>query len=218
MAARPLKELRVPVTPQLYTARLPGGAAAVMDTRTRRGQWRQSNAAAAHLWHHLTNDTPLGQILDDLVDHFTRQGADPDTARADLTALTRQLRESGLLDALAAPAPHPPGQQHTARPRQRECRGRAVVTGGYPSQTMSRTGRGVAAHVLSRGAVRSRPGVAGPRRLCPGGRRVPRLRPGRDRVPSPSSRRPSPRQRTELEELRQLVTSLTLVPLLPSSV
>lgn len=116
MAARPLKELRLPVTPQLYTARLPGGAAAVMDTRTRRGQWRHFNATAAHLWHHLTNGTPLGQILDDLVDHFTRQGADPDTARADLTALTRQLRELGLLTPSPRQPPHPPGQQHIRPP------------------------------------------------------------------------------------------------------
>ncbi|MDX3232548.1 lasso peptide biosynthesis B2 protein [Streptomyces sp. ME19-01-6] len=101
----------MPVTPQLYTARLPGGAAAVMDTRTRRGQWRHFNATAAHLWHQLTSGTPLDQVLDDLIDHFARQGADRHTARADLTALTGQLGELGLLDAPAAPAPHPAGEQ-----------------------------------------------------------------------------------------------------------
>ncbi|MEU9796439.1 lasso peptide biosynthesis B2 protein [Streptomyces sparsogenes] len=101
----------MPVTPQLYTARLPGGGAAVMDTRTRRGRWRHLNATAAHLWHPLTDGTPLEQALDHLIDHFTRQGADPNTARTDLTALATQLRQLGMLNTPAAPAPHPPGEQ-----------------------------------------------------------------------------------------------------------
>ncbi|WP_326615361.1 lasso peptide biosynthesis B2 protein (plasmid) [Streptomyces scopuliridis] len=93
------------MTPQVYTALLPGGAAAVMDIRTGRGQWRHLNATAAALWTHLTEGVPLAQALDVLCDRFTDQGADRDIMRTDLAALAAQLHATGLLDAHLAPTP-----------------------------------------------------------------------------------------------------------------
>jgi Transglutaminase-like superfamily len=96
----------VPVNPQLYTARLPGGGAAIMDIRTWRGQWRHLNTTAAHLWHQLTDGVSEQQALDDLANDFSGQGADPELVRRDLVALADQLRALRL-DVPAAPAPEP---------------------------------------------------------------------------------------------------------------
>ncbi|MFE2500153.1 lasso peptide biosynthesis B2 protein [Streptomyces scopuliridis] len=93
------------MTPQVYTALLPGGAAAVMDIRTGRGQWRHLNATAAALWTQITEGVPLAQALDVLCDRFTGQGADRDIVRTDLAALAAQLHATGLLDAHPALAP-----------------------------------------------------------------------------------------------------------------
>lgn len=93
------------MTPQVYTALLPGGAAAVMDIRTGRGQWRHLNATAAALWTQITEGVPLDQALDVLCDRFTDQGTDRDTVRTDLAALAAQLHATGLLDANLASAP-----------------------------------------------------------------------------------------------------------------
>ncbi|MCX5401313.1 lasso peptide biosynthesis B2 protein [Streptomyces sp. NBC_00102] len=95
------------MTPQLYTAHLPGGSAAVMDTRTGRGRWRHFNTTAAHLWKQLADGIPLDQALDDLTDHFVRQGANRDTVRADLETLAGQLRDTGLLTAHISTPPSP---------------------------------------------------------------------------------------------------------------
>ncbi|MFE3143977.1 lasso peptide biosynthesis B2 protein [Streptomyces scopuliridis] len=103
------------MTPQVYTALLPGGAAAVMDIRTGRGQWRHLNATAAALWTQITEGVPLAQALDALCDRFTGQGADRDTVRTDLAALAAQLHATGLLDAHPAPAPAPGNSHLTAR-------------------------------------------------------------------------------------------------------
>lgn len=106
------------VTAQIYTAKLLGGGAAVMDTRTGRGQWRHLNVTAAHLWHRLTADIPLDEALDELTGHFAAQGADRDTVHADLTALTADLNEAGLLTASKAPAPSLTVTQiHPVRPQ-----------------------------------------------------------------------------------------------------
>ncbi|MFE4540688.1 lasso peptide biosynthesis B2 protein [Streptomyces scopuliridis] len=93
------------MTPQVYTALLPGGAAAVMDIRTGRGQWRHLNATAAALWTQITEGVPLAHALDVLCDRFTDQDADRDIVRTDLTALAAQLHATGLLGAHPAPAP-----------------------------------------------------------------------------------------------------------------
>ncbi|MFE0190720.1 lasso peptide biosynthesis B2 protein [Streptomyces sp. NPDC058989] len=95
----------MPVTAKVYTARLPGGGAAVMDTRTGRGLWRHLNPTAASLWHQLAEGTPLNEAADDLTTRFVNQGADRDTVRADLAALTRQLRDLDLLTARSVPPP-----------------------------------------------------------------------------------------------------------------
>ncbi|MEV7422891.1 lasso peptide biosynthesis B2 protein [Streptomyces sp. NPDC091212] len=91
------------MTPQVYTAHLPGGSAAVMDIRTGRGRWRHLNTTAAHLWKQLADGITLDQALDDLTDRFVRQGADRDIVRADLEILAGQLRDTGLLDARISP-------------------------------------------------------------------------------------------------------------------
>ncbi|MEV4975379.1 lasso peptide biosynthesis B2 protein [Streptomyces scopuliridis] len=109
------------MTLQVYTALLPGGAAAVMDIRTGRGQWRHLNATAAALWTQITEGVPLAHALDVLCDRFTDQGADRDTVRTDLTALAAQLHATGLLDANLAPT-HAPG---TSRPTVRLTRSTA---------------------------------------------------------------------------------------------
>lgn len=97
----------MPVTPSVYTARLPGGGAAIMDTRSGRGRWRHLNATAAHLWNQLTAGVPLHRALEELADRFAAQGADRETVHADLTALAHQLADAGLLTAGQAPAPGP---------------------------------------------------------------------------------------------------------------
>ncbi|MFR9727433.1 lasso peptide biosynthesis B2 protein [Streptomyces sp. MS19] len=93
------------MTPQLRTARLTGGGAAIMDIRAGRGRWWHLNGTAAHLWHQLAAGTPLDEAVDEFANHFAAQGADRDIVRADLTALARQLSGTGLLTARAAPAP-----------------------------------------------------------------------------------------------------------------
>ncbi|MFD9792102.1 lasso peptide biosynthesis B2 protein [Streptomyces sp. NPDC059070] len=95
----------MPVAPRLYTAQLPNGCVAVMDTRTGRGRWHHLNATAARLWLPLAEGADLNDTADQVTAIFTSQGADHDTVRADLAALTRQLREAGLLSAPAQPAP-----------------------------------------------------------------------------------------------------------------
>ncbi|MGW7517811.1 lasso peptide biosynthesis B2 protein [Streptomyces sp. NPDC054796] len=97
----------MPVTPKLYTARLPGGGAAVMDIRTGRGRWQHLNSTAALLWQRLLEGEPLEQAVDDLTASFAAQGADAETVRTDLTALAQQWHQLGLTTASAAPAPDP---------------------------------------------------------------------------------------------------------------
>ncbi|MER7791127.1 lasso peptide biosynthesis B2 protein [Streptomyces sp. NPDC097640] len=92
-------------TPWLYTARLPGGGAAVMDVRAGRGRWQHLNATAALLWHRVVEGTAPEQATEELTATFTGEGADPAVVRADLAALVAQLRELGLLDSQVAPAP-----------------------------------------------------------------------------------------------------------------
>jgi hypothetical protein len=95
------------VTPQVCTALLPGGGAAVMDIRTGKGRWLHLNATAARLWEQLADGIPVERALDDLADRFTRHGANRDAVRADLAALAGRLGEAGLLDARSSPALHP---------------------------------------------------------------------------------------------------------------
>ncbi|MFE2938488.1 lasso peptide biosynthesis B2 protein [Streptomyces sp. NPDC059255] len=97
----------VTTTPQLYTARLASGRAAVMDTRTGRGHWQHLNPTAALLWHRVTEGTRPERAAEDLTATFIREGADPAVVRADLNTLVGQLRELGLLSGPAAPAPDP---------------------------------------------------------------------------------------------------------------
>lgn len=98
-------------TPRLYTARLPGGSAAVMDIRAGRGRWQHLNTTAAALWHQLADGASPERAINDLTETFAGQGADADTVEADLAALAAQLRDLGLLGAPAAPAPDP-GEPH----------------------------------------------------------------------------------------------------------
>ncbi|MFD4835363.1 lasso peptide biosynthesis B2 protein [Streptomyces uncialis] len=93
--------------PQVHTALLADGGSAVMDIRTRRGQWRHLNPTATLLWRQIADGTPLEQALGDLTEHLTAQGADRGTVRADLRALARQLARTGLLTARTSPPlPH----------------------------------------------------------------------------------------------------------------
>ncbi|MFD3920172.1 lasso peptide biosynthesis B2 protein [Streptomyces sp. NPDC058595] len=92
--------------PQIYTAVLPGGAAALMDVRTGKGQWRHLNSTAARLWNHLASGVPFEQALDDLTDYYSNQGGDGDAIRADLSALAGHLHDAGLLTARTSPAPN----------------------------------------------------------------------------------------------------------------
>nr|WTB11981.1 PqqD family peptide modification chaperone [Streptomyces antimycoticus] len=103
----------MPVTqmPRLYTARLAGGGAAVMDVRTGRGRWQHLNSTAALLWHRVIEGTPPEQAAEELTTTFTGEGANPEIVRADLDALLGQLRELGLLSGPAAPAPEHHGMQ-----------------------------------------------------------------------------------------------------------
>ncbi|MER6917148.1 lasso peptide biosynthesis B2 protein [Streptomyces sp. NPDC000594] len=94
-------------TPQVHTALLPGGSAAVMDIRKGRGRWRHLNASAAHLWRDVTEGMPLDRAVERLAVRLEAQGAEPTTLWADLDALTGQLAETGLLTADTAP-PLPP--------------------------------------------------------------------------------------------------------------
>lgn len=93
------------IAAQLFTARLPGGGAAVMDVRTGRGRWHHLNTTAAELWHRLSDGASPEQAVDGLTATFV--GADEAIVRADLTALAGQLRELGLLGARPAPVPEP---------------------------------------------------------------------------------------------------------------
>jgi hypothetical protein len=98
----------MPVTaPRLFTASLPGGAAAVMDVRTGRGRWQHLNSTAALLWHRLAEGADPERAVDELTAEFAGLGVEVAVAviRADLVALVGQLRELGLLDAARAPAP-----------------------------------------------------------------------------------------------------------------
>ncbi|MFF4484562.1 lasso peptide biosynthesis B2 protein [Streptomyces sp. NPDC021218] len=95
----------VTTTPRLYTARLAGGGAAVMDVRTGRGRWQHLNSTAALLWHRVIEGTTPEQAAKELAATFTGVGADPNDVRADLDALLNQLRELGLLPGPTAPAP-----------------------------------------------------------------------------------------------------------------
>lgn len=96
----------MPVT-QVFTARLPGGGTAVMDTRTGRGHWKHLNPTAAHLWRRLTDGVPLNEAADQVTEHHACRGADRSIVRTDLARLSGQLRAAGLLGARPAPPPDP---------------------------------------------------------------------------------------------------------------
>ncbi|MEU7322720.1 lasso peptide biosynthesis B2 protein [Streptomyces griseoviridis] len=99
--------MRVTTTHQLYTARLPGGGAAVMDVRSGRGQWQHLNSTAALLWNQVIEGADLSKAANRLTATLAAQGAEEAVVRADLAALVSHLRALGLLDASPAPAPDP---------------------------------------------------------------------------------------------------------------
>ncbi|MBL1065741.1 lasso peptide biosynthesis B2 protein [Streptomyces sp. 7-21] len=100
--------------PTVFTARLPDGAAAVMDIRTGRGRWCHLNPTAAALWLALAAGTPAHQAVDDLTTRCAARGADPANVRTDLAHLVARFQALGWLSTLAAPVSQPPAP--TVRP------------------------------------------------------------------------------------------------------
>ncbi|MCK7627227.1 lasso peptide biosynthesis B2 protein [Streptomyces sp. RS10V-4] len=95
----------MPLTTKVYTAILPNGSLAVMDTRKGRGRWLHLNASAGRVWHYLLAGATLKAATESAADHFIGLGADEDTVRADMAALSHRLLEADLARAQKALPP-----------------------------------------------------------------------------------------------------------------
>ncbi|MFJ7279394.1 lasso peptide biosynthesis B2 protein [Kitasatospora sp. NPDC098663] len=76
---------------------------ALMDTRHGPGTWRFLDPVGTDLWRAITSGVPADQAVDRLAAYWQQRGQDPDTVRADLTAVLAALRRADLLNPARQP-------------------------------------------------------------------------------------------------------------------
>lgn len=81
---------------RVHAAVTPEGVA-LLDVRRGRGRWRFLDPITAELWSKVTGGQSTDDAIDDLVHSWRLRGADPDQVRRDLTRVTAQLKDAGLL-------------------------------------------------------------------------------------------------------------------------
>ncbi|MFG3310290.1 lasso peptide biosynthesis B2 protein [Streptomyces wuyuanensis] len=92
---------------------------ALLDTRRGRGTWQVLDPVSTQLWARIISGTPAPDAIEDLSEHWSRRGIDPQRVREDLSTVASDLARARLLepaDRTPAPTEPLPVRFTTARP------------------------------------------------------------------------------------------------------